>query len=232
MLLENNTTSDSYTNELVNSLRKIAMFTHTNPESLREIVKNANKLTYNKNTVVVTEGDKANSLFLVLEGKVKVYLSDERGKEVLINILGAGDYFGELSLIDEEPRSATVKTIEKCTFLIVSKIAFEKLIDKLPNLTSNILLAMCKRIRSLTHNVKSLALLDVYGRIVETLYELGKVENGQLIIENRLTQQELAERVGSSREMVSRILRELLIGGYIVYDKKTLIILKKLPNQY
>jgi len=181
------------------------------------------------NSVVVNEGDQTNSLYIINSGKVKIYLSDENGKEVMLGIAGPGEYFGEM-VLDGGPRSASVMTLESSKFSIIQKQDLEKYLRNQPDVALSIIKQLINRIRSLTDNVKSLALLDVYGRFRKLLLDLAVEEKGKLVIKEKLTQKDMANRVGSSREMISRILRELTVGGYIEINQKRITILKTLPS--
>jgi len=188
--------------------------------------------TYPKNTVIINEGDQANAMFICTSGKVKVYVSDEHGKEFVLNSMGPGEYFGELSLLDDETRSASVITTDKSTFSILYKDDFSKVVLNHPDIALVLLRNLAARIRKLTENVKTLALQDVYGRIRKTLMDLSVEKDGETVIEEKLTQQDIANRIGSSREMVARILKDLATGGYIEIERKQFRLLKKLPESY
>jgi CRP/FNR family cyclic AMP-dependent transcriptional regulator len=167
--------------------------------------------SFPKNAVVVNEGDRTDSLYLILAGKVKVFLSDEDGNEVTLGTQGAGEYFGEM-VLDEGPRSASVMTLEPSRFAIVFKLI--------------------SRTRALTDNVRSLALLDVYGRVARLLLELAVEQGGRRVIPEKLTQQDIASRVGASREMVSLILKDLAAGGYISVSGKTITVHREPPKHW
>lgn len=188
--------------------------------------------TYPKNTIIINEGDQANALFICTGGRVKVFVGDENGREFVLNSMGPDEYFGELSLLDDEARSASVITTDKSTFSILYKDDFSKLILKNPQLALVLLRNLAQRIRQLTDNVKTLALEDVYGRIRKILMDLSIEKDGETVVEEKLTQQDIANRIGSSREMVARILKDLATGGYIEIEKKQFRILKKLPDSY
>lgn len=189
---------------------------------------------YPKNTVVITEGDAANALYIIQSGRVKVYCSDKTGKEFVVNTQGPGDYFGELSLLDDENRSASVRTMEKSEFMIIYKDDFTGLLDAHPTMYRVLIRNLVRRIRTLTENAKSLALKDVYGRVATMITSMADPggETGTGFIEDRLTQQDIADRVGASREMVARILKDLTIGEYIEISGKHIEIKKKLPLSY
>lgn len=187
---------------------------------------------YPKNTVIISEGDHSDSLYVVLAGKVKVYLADEEGKEVLLNTQGPGEYFGEI-ILDEGPRSASVMTLEPSKFSIVTKAQFREFLARNPDAALELVKSLIHRVRTLTDKVGNLALLDVYGRVARLLLELAKERDGKLVVEEHLTQQDMASRVGCSREMISRILKDLKSGGYVkVDDNDHMIIAKKPPKNW
>jgi CRP/FNR family cyclic AMP-dependent transcriptional regulator len=214
------------------ALSTVSLFEGLPEAELAAIASLGVQRTYPKSTVIINEGDQANAMYIVLSGRVRVYVSDEHGKEFILNSMGEGEHFGELSLLDEEVRSASVVTLERSTFSIIHKDDFSRLLVDHPKIALVLLKNLSNRIRQLTDNVKTLALEDVYGRIRKTLLSMATEVNGQLVIEERLTQQDIANRIGSSREMVARILKDLALGGYIEIDKKHFRILKKLPDSY
>jgi len=135
-------------------------------------------------------------------------------------------------VLDEGPRSATVKTLVSTQFLVVPKEDFREFVIKSPDFALNLILKLIKRVRALTNDVKSLALMDVYGRVARMLLDLAVERDGVLVIDNKPTQQEMASRVAASREMISRIFTDLTAGGYIKIDKDRIIIAKALPKAW
>jgi len=198
---------------------------------LKGIARRAVTRTHPKNTVVVSEGDRTDSLYVVVSGRVKIYVSDEEGKEIVLNHAGPGEYFGEM-VLDEGPRSASVMTLEPTRFLIVPKEDFSDFMAKSPEFALHLVRKLIRRVRALTNDVKSLALMDVYGRVARMLLDLAVEHDGALVIENRPTQQEIANRVGASREMISRILTDLADGGYITVERDRLTIARALPRAW
>lgn len=213
-------------------LINVPIFSGLSDEELATIEQHAISRSYPKNSIILNEGDQTDSLYIVLTGKVKVYLSDESGKEVILNIQGPGQYFGELALVDDAERSASVITMEKSTFLVITKAEFKDVLAKHPDIAFNLIRDLTRTVRSLTDNVKSLALLDVYGRVAKTLLGLATDQGDRLVIEGKLTQQDIADRIGASREMVARILKDLATGGYISYEQKSIVINERLPAHY
>jgi CRP/FNR family cyclic AMP-dependent transcriptional regulator len=195
---------------------------------LKTIGQRALTRAFPKNAIVVTEGDRTDSLYIVVSGRVKVYVSDEKGKEIVLNEAGPGEYFGEL-VLDEGPRSASVMTLEPTRFLVVPKEDFKEFVASSPEFALHLIRKLIRRVRALTNDVKSLALMDVYGRVARMLLDLAEERDGTLVIESRPTQQEMANRVGASREMVNKILKDLAEGGYIAVERHRITIARTLP---
>ena len=202
-----------------------------NDAELRAISRRGVTRTCPKNTVVVAEGDSTDTLFIILGGRVRVYVSDEQGREVTLGEQGEGEYFGEM-VLDEGPRSASVITLEPCRFLVVPKSDVLAFLGNNPGFAVHLIRKLIRRSRVLTENVKSLALLDVYGRVARMLLDLAEERDGVLLIESRPTQQDMASRVGASREMVSKILTDLTFGGYLRVEGRRMIIAKTLPSRW
>ncbi len=210
-------------------LSNVPLFEELSAEELQPIADMATTRSLPANSIVVNEGDQTDSLYVILSGRVKIFLSDEDGKEVTLGIEGPGDYFGEM-VLDGGPRSASVMTVEPSQFSIIQKADIEKYLHNNPSVAVGIIRQLIGRIRGLTDNVRSLALLDVYGRLRKLLLDLAEESGDERVIKEKITQQELANRVGASREMVSKILKDLTIGGYIQIDKKIITILKDPPK--
>jgi CRP/FNR family cyclic AMP-dependent transcriptional regulator len=198
---------------------------------LSDFAKHAVTRTFPKNTVVVSEGDQTDSLYIVVSGRVRIYVSDDKGKEIVLNESGPGEYFGEM-VLDEGPRSASVMTLEPTQFLVVPKEDFKEFVAKSPEFSLHLIRKLIRRVRALTNDVKSLALMDVYGRVARMLLDLAVERDGVLVIESRPTQQEMANRVGASREMISRILGDLAGGGYIEVERDRITIARTLPRAW
>ncbi|MEE9354026.1 MAG: Crp/Fnr family transcriptional regulator [Methylococcaceae bacterium] len=216
--------------DLIAILKNVDLFSGLDKTQLLTLADLTKKRTVPKNTLVISEGDTSSSLFIIKTGSVNVMLTNEHGKEIILSTLRQGDYFGELSLFDEEPRSANVITAEKCEFLTLNKQDFLPMLEKYPSMAIAAIKYLCHRVRLVTNIAEGLALTDVYGRLVKLLNDLAVAdESGRLIIKYSLTHKEIAMRVGSSREMVSRILSELEKGAYISIEHKKITLNKKLP---
>ena len=185
--------------------------------------------SFPKNSVLVSESDRTDTLYIILSGRVRVYVADEHGKEVTLTLQGPGEYFGEMAL-DEGPRSASVITVEPSKFLILPKSDVLEFLACNPAFAIHLIRKLIRRSRALTENVKSLALLDVYGRVARLLLDLAEEQDGQFVIGDRPTQQDMASRVGASREMVSKILADLAAGGYLRVEGRRMVIARSLPS--
>lgn len=184
-----------------------------------------------KRAIIVTEGDDTDSLYIVLSGKARVYVADDKGREVQLNQLAAGEYFGEVTF-DGGPRSASVMAVEDCRCAIVKRSELTGFLEKQPELALHIMRKLARRVRDLTENVRSLALMDVYGRVARLLLELAEEKDGKLVIDEQLTHKDIAARVGASREMISRIFSDLADGGYVRKEDGHLVIARKPPARW
>ena len=184
--------------------------------------------SYPKQTVLIAEGDVGDSLYIILAGRVKVYASSAAGREVVLNFHGAGEYVGEMSL-DGAPRSASVITMEPTTCAIVNRAQFRDFLAANPDFAQHLIHTLIRRARTATENVKSLALSDVYGRLVRLLNALAVEHDGRQVVQERLTQQDIADRVGASRDMIGKLMKDLVGGGYLVVEDRQITIVKKLP---
>jgi CRP/FNR family cyclic AMP-dependent transcriptional regulator len=196
------------------------------PDQLKALGERGAVRSYPKNAVIINQGERSDSLFIVLSGKVKVYLSDDSGKELLLSTHGPGEYFGEM-ILDEGPRSASVMTLEPCRFSVVTTDQFKAFLVQNPEIGLELIKSLIHRVRALTKTVGNLGLLDVYGRVARLLMDLAVDEDGKLVVAEPMTQQDMASRVGCSREMVSRILKDLRVGGYIAMEGTRLVITRK-----
>jgi CRP/FNR family cyclic AMP-dependent transcriptional regulator len=217
---------------LISVLRALPLFSGLLESELKQIADTASAVSYGKGAMVLKEGEVDNAMFLLLRGKVKVYVSEPEGREFVLAVLGPGEYVGELSMLDSTPNSASVIAEEPCNFLVLQKDDFMQTLIDNPSIQFKLLLNLTRRSRELTEVAKSLALKGVYSRLRRLLESLAVPYRGQLQIRDALTQQDIADRVGASREMVARILKELTQGGYVRYDDKRLVFCRKLPEAF
>ena len=203
-----------------------------NDQLLQAMADRGGVKTFPANAVLVNEEDDSDSIFILLKGKVKVYGAGANGREVVYTTLGPGEYFGEMTL-DGGPRSASVMTMEPVTCVVVTGANVRDFLGTHPDFALHLVRKLIALVRRSTDTVKRLALDDVYTRISKLLLELAVPdEGGRLAVNERLTQQDIADRVGSSREMVSRIFKQLTIGGYVSTEGRRIVLLKKLPARW
>jgi CRP/FNR family cyclic AMP-dependent transcriptional regulator len=213
--------------ERTQTLKAVPFFTQLSDRELDVVRAVATEKSYPKNAVVLTEGEMGDSLFMIQTGKVKVFIGDEDGREIILKILGPGDFFGEMSMIDKQPRSASVTTIEPAMFLVLSHAAFERCVEQAPRIANMVMRVLAQRVHEADRKIGTLALMDVYGRVASTLLELSVYSNGKLMVGEKLSQQDLANMVGASREMVNRILKDLSERGFISIESKSITIINR-----
>jgi CRP/FNR family cyclic AMP-dependent transcriptional regulator len=212
-------------------LKSIPLFEGVPEPDLRALAERTVTRNYPKQAIIVSEGDESDSLYLILAGRVKIYLADEHGKELILAIKGPGQYFGEM-VLDEQPRSASVMTLEPAQFAILSRADFRAFLLAHPQVALQLIQNLIRLARGLNRSVRNLAMLDVYGRVARILLELAVERDGKLQIPERLTQKDIAARVGASREMINRILRDLTTGGYVSMEDGRITINKAPPPRW
>ena len=182
-------------------------------------------------TIFMVEGDIADSIYIILEGRVRVFSSEPDGSEIVLNICGPGEWLGELSL-DGGHRSASVIALETVNCSIVTRHSLREAITRDPDLAWQIIGRLINRTRQATGQIKRLALHDVYQRVTHLLQSLSHKEAGVRVVSERLSQQEIAHRIGASRDMVARVMRELVTGGYVEMDRKLIKLTKPFPARW
>jgi CRP/FNR family transcriptional regulator, cyclic AMP receptor protein len=206
-------------------------FSHLDEERLRELAPHGAVRTFAKHAIVLNEGDETSSLYVILSGRVKVYMTGEDGRELVVATLKAGEYFGEL-VLDGGPRAASIATLEPSRFFVLPHSDVEGILRGNPVFARELIFKLIGKVRTLNVKVRDLALKDVYGRFVGFLESSAEEQAGERIVLEPLTQSEIAARIGGSREMVSRIVRDLTAGAYIAVESKRIRILKKLPAHW
>lgn len=209
-------------------LETVNLFKNLPTDLLAHLDKVASLRKYPKNTILFMEGDESGQLFIIRKGLVCVYTDDSEGRQLVLNYMAEGEYFGELSLLDDKPRSASVATVENTECVCVSREAFRAVLAECPPLYEALLAALVERIRALTGSMRDMALLDVYGRVANALERYCGDEQTH----PKLTHQDIANMVGASREMVSRVMKELVFGGYIQVEQKHITLLKPFPKHW
>ncbi len=209
------------------------LYAYLTPE-LRTLALRGVVRSYPKKTIIINEGDIGDSVFVVLRGSVKVYAMDDNGREITYGHIHSGDYFGEMSM-DGGPRSASVITLEPCTFSVLARSDVSEHLAEEPGFSINLVAQVIRRARDATAAARNMALLDVYSRLVVALEDpkhLLTSRTADSVTLEAVTHQDIASRVGASREMVSRLLKDLEKGGYIEMGVKRITLLKKLPQRW
>jgi CRP/FNR family cyclic AMP-dependent transcriptional regulator len=196
-------------------LRRVPLFYGLSELQLDLLSTGSSRRTYAKGRTLVAEGEPSQSLFVLLSGRAKVQRSDSEGKEVIIAVIGPGEFIGEMSLIDDEPRSASVITLESCEFLSIRKESFRQILMQSTEVCMGVMKGLVKRLRLADRKIETLALLDVYGRVARVLLDSSELVNGDRIVRSRLPRQQIAKMIGASREMVSRVMKGLETEGFI-----------------
>ena len=197
-------------------LRRVPLFsllTVTQAEVLSGAVV---KRRFKRGEVLVEQGQKSDALYILLTGRARVMASDSRGREVILATLSQGDYLGEMSIIDNEPHSATVRAEVQTDVLTLGRAEFARCLTENASMSLVVMRGLVKRLRHADRKIESLALLDVYGRVAHALLDFAVPDaQGQLLIKDKISRQDLAKMVGASREMVSRVMKDLEERGFI-----------------
>ena len=205
-------------------LRTIPLFAGLSGTELEQLEKMAVCRKVLRNKTIVHVGDSTDSIFVIVSGSAKVLNRDVEGNEVILAVLAAGECFGEMGLIDGSPRSADVVASENCELLEISKSDFTKALAGNVDLCLNIMKSLVLRLREANRKIESLALMDVYGRVAKLLLDLSEVENGLRVIRRKITKQDMAKMIGASREMVSRVMKDLETSGYIRVEQGRIVL--------
>jgi CRP/FNR family cyclic AMP-dependent transcriptional regulator len=206
-------------------LRALPIFETLDDECLKPLMRVAMLRAIPRNTVVLSAGDSTDNIYFVLSGALKVQVSDEDGREVILSKLGPGELFGEMGVLDDHPRSATVLAVESSQVVVMGKADFKQCLVDNPDVSLFIMRNLTKRLRMADRNIESLALLDVYGRVARLLLESAENVDGRKVVTQKLTKQDIGKMIGASREMVSRVMRDLAVQGLIEERDGQLILL-------
>ena len=170
---------------------------------------------YPRHTLLVQEGDPGERFYLMRKGRAKVYLGNADGREVILAFLAPGDFLGEMALVDDEPCSANVMTLEESEFVSISRHEFQRVMNSSPSMAANLVRALTRRVREANQQIESLALNDVRARVEQALRGLAVEEGGEFVIPARVTHRDIAAMVGASREVVTRLFRSLEEAGVV-----------------
>jgi CRP/FNR family cyclic AMP-dependent transcriptional regulator len=196
-------------------IRRVPLFSLLTGDQAQAIAEGVVKRRYRRAEVIVEQGTKSNALYILLTGRARVVTADSRGREVILAVLQPGDYLGEMSLIDNEPHSATVRAEVQCDVLVLGRSEFTRCLPENSSLSYAIMRGLVARLRAADRQIESLALLDVYGRVARALLDMSEEGAEYKLIRNKVSRQDLAKVVGASREMVSRVMKDLEERGFI-----------------
>lgn len=196
-------------------LRNVPLFAMLQESQLSLLTGVVSRRSFPRSTTIIAAGDATDSLYVVISGRLKVMMSDDEGREVILSMLGPNEYFGEMGLIDDSTRSASVIALEACELLVLSKRDFRKCLSENFEMALTVMRGLVKRLREADRKIGSLALMDVYGRVARLLLEMSERIDGQQVVTKKVAKQDIAKMIGASREMVSRVMKDLQVGGYI-----------------
>lgn len=216
--------------------REVPLFADLDDADLDSLIAVATRRKFSKDSVIFFEHDPGDSLFMILSGRVKVTILSDDGREIILSVLGDKDFFGEMSLLDNEPRSATAIAMEDTEVVILHQKEFLSIVERRPRILVLLLAVLSSRLMKANHQIGSLALLDVYGRVASVLLDMAK-ESGVRLKDGRVcfrrpTHQEIANMIGATRETVSRMISDLHRQGYIEISGKNVIIQGQFAKEF
>ena len=209
-------------------LRTVPLFNGFAEDQLERLTTVVTRRSVPRGVMLMAQGDPTDSLYIIIAGRLKVMMSDAEGKEVILAMLGPGEIVGEMGLIDDSPRSATVIAIEPSELLAISKREFHRCLAENFDMSMGVMRGLVRRLREADRKIGSLALLDVYGRVARLLMDMAENVGGEQVVNKRLPKQDIAKMVGASREMVSRVMKDLQLGGYIEQRGSTIVLRDKI----
>jgi CRP/FNR family transcriptional regulator, cyclic AMP receptor protein len=194
-------------------LRTVPIFSELDDAHLEELSRLTTRRHLDKDAVVFFENDPGDSMFMVQSGRIRVTILGDDGREVILSMMGPGEFFGELALLDDEPRSATAIATEATELLCLARLDFEGLLRDNSSIMAALIRVLASRLRRANQQISTLALLDVYGRVASVILDMAREEGRRLkdgrVVFRRATHQEIANRIGTSRETVTRMLKDL-----------------------
>jgi CRP-like cAMP-binding protein len=209
-------------------LRTVPIFSELTDGDIASLGRLTARRRFPKDTVVFFENEEGDSFFMILEGRIKVTILGDDGREVILSMLGAGDFFGEMALLDNEPRSATAIAVEETELLSLHRTDFQSVLTDNRSITNALIKILTARLRRANHQISTLALLDVYGRVARVIVDMAREEGRRLrdgrIAFRRATHQEIANRIGTTRETVTRMLKDLERQGLIHIEGKEIVV--------
>ena len=212
-------------------IRRVPLFSMLTESQAISVADAVVKRRFKRGEVIVEQGKKSNALFILLNGRARVVTADSRGREVILATLQPGDHIGEMSLIDNEPHSATVRAEVQTDLLMLGRIEFARCLPENSSMAYAVMRGLVQRLRHADRKIESLALMDVYGRVARALLEFAtETGDGEMLILEKISRQDIAKMVGASREMVSRVMKDLEERGFIQTQENGSIVVKERLN--
>ena len=205
-------------------LRNVPLLSVLGEDELVQLARVVSRKSYARGSLILAAGDPTDSLYILVSGRMKVCMSDLDGKEVILAILGPNEFVGEMGLIDNSPRSASVVALEPCEIVSVTKADFRRCLADNFEMCMTVMRGLVKRLREADNQIGSLALMDVFGRVARLLLETAETIDGEKVVTRKLSKQDIARMIGASREMVSRVMKPLQTTGYIEIRGHTIVI--------
>lgn len=197
-------------------IRRVQLFSTLTPAQAEAVAMAVTKCRFKRGEAIVEQGQKTNNLAILLTGRARVVTADQRGREVILSTLGPGDYLGEMSLIDNQPHSASVRADIQTDVLVLGRAEFARCLSENTAMAYAVMKGLVQRLRQADRKIESLALMDVYGRVARVLIDFAKLDDrGRLVITEKVSRQDVAKMIGASREMVSRVIKDLEEQGFI-----------------
>ena len=209
-------------------LKSVPLFSSLTDEQVRVLQPCIQQRSYPRSSFILRAGEETDALYIIVSGRVKVLIPDAQGREVILAVMGPNEFFGEMGLLDDQSRSASVETLEACQMLRFPKSAFIACLKDNFDLAMIIIRSLVKRLRDADRKIESLALIDVYGRVARLLLDQAEEVDGMWIVRSAPPKQEIARMIGASREMVSRVVKDLQQCGYIRAEKRKVFLLDKI----
>ena len=210
-------------------LRNVPLLSLLSDSELALLARVVSRKSYPRASQILGAGDPTDSLYILISGRIKVFMSDLDGKEVILSILEPNEFFGEMGLIDDSPRSASVVALEPCELICISKPDFKRCLADNFEMAMTVMRGLVKRLREADKQIGSLALMDVFGRVARLLLESAEVVGGEKVVTKKLSKQDIARMIGASREMVSRVMKHLAESGYIEVRADSIVIRDNIP---
>ena len=205
-------------------LRNVPLLSVLSEDELALLTRVVSRKSYARGSQILGAGDRTDSLYILISGRIKVFMSDLDGKEVILAILGPNEFVGEMGLIDNSPRSANVVALEPCEVVCIAKPDFKRCLADNFEMAMTVMRGLVKRLREADNQIGSLALMDVFGRVARLLLESAEVVDGEKVVTKKLSKQDIARMIGASREMVSRVMKHLQEAGYIEVRANAIVI--------